>query len=424
MQGTSDFSVFPRIMVCFAVLPFLIICCRGGELSSESDPFFNFLRAVDPKNVLNISSVIGSPSHPCLVNLNNGVKRCNSNATNVVEIRLENLNLSGTIDANSLCRLQMLRVVSLAKNNIRGTIPHSILHCTRLMYLNLSGNKLSGRVPKALTKLKYLHNLDISNNNFNGMIPRKQEYRRLSTYHVTPTKLESNSAKVWRKDGDTNSTDGASSGNSKKSNGSMYSLAKTWLPIILGIVGFVAALYFAVKKYPKVCIEGIKALKSRQVSPVKKATSTTSREAQEEVKPKGGDSSGLVFFVGEDERFTLEDLLRATADLRSDSFCSSLYKVKLENDVYYAVKRLKNVQVSSEEFGEILRQIGKLKHPNVLPLVGYRSTNEEKLVIYKYQSNGSLLNLLNGKFKIFSKVAIHNFLCVPKHVCSISIFLP
>ncbi|PQM34344.1 putative inactive receptor kinase [Prunus yedoensis var. nudiflora] len=43
-----------------------------------------------------------------------------------------------------------------------------------------------------------------------------------------------------------------------------------------------------------------------------------------------------------------------------------------------------------------MRQIGNLKHPNILPLVGYNSSNEEKLLIYKFQTNGSLLNLLQS----------------------------
>ena len=76
---------------------------------------------------------------------------------------------------------------------------------------------------------------------------------------------------------------------------------------------------------------------------------------------------------------------------------SSLYKVKLGN-ILYAVKRLKKLQVSFEEFGQTMTQIGNLKHPNILPLVGYNSTDEEKLLTYKYQSSGSLLNLLEGKF--------------------------
>ena len=117
---------------------------------------------------------------------------------------------------------------------------------------------------------------------------------------------------------------------------------------------------------------------------------------QEDLKPKER-CSELVFFVEERERFRLDELFEATADLHSQTPSSSLYKVKLGN-IVYAVKRLKKLQVSVEEFGQKLRQIGNLKHPNILPLVGYNSTDEEKLIIYKYQSSGSLLHLLEGKF--------------------------
>ncbi|WJX59642.1 hypothetical protein P8452_44946 [Trifolium repens] len=126
-----------------------------------------------------------------------------------------------------------------------------------------------------------------------------------------------------------------------------------------------------VKKSSKL-IEEIEVKKNHLDSPIKKPTT-------HEVKLKGGDNcnSELVFFVEDHERFKLEDLLRAKADLRSENFWSSLFKV------------------SCDEFGETLRKISKVKHQNILPVVGYRSTNEEKLIIYKYQSNGSLLNLLN-----------------------------
>ncbi|KAK2431855.1 phytosulfokine receptor [Trifolium repens] len=83
----------------------MIMICSGGELlSSESHSFFSFLKPIDQNNVLNISKI----SYPCLIN---GVT-CNSNATNIVEIRLDNMNLSGIFDAYSLCRLQKLKVVS------------------------------------------------------------------------------------------------------------------------------------------------------------------------------------------------------------------------------------------------------------------------------------------------------------------------
>jgi len=402
----------------FAIL-FSIIECARGELS-ESQSFFNFLRALDPQNVLNNTyTLIGSPSYSCLVKLN-GV-RCDSNATNIVHIRLENLNLSGTIDADSLCRLQKLRVVSLANNKIRGTIPPSILHCTRLTHLNLTSNQLSGRLPKALTKLKHLRNLDISNNNFSGMIPSKQQYRGLSTYYVTlSSKLENNSTIEGLKENDTNTMqqptpDYLSDTASDNSNSSKNRRTGTLVVLLLGTGFLLLSLYFMVKKAFKLN-EGKEVVKEKH--DVLKAPT---KEVQE-VNLKEGDSE-LVFFVEDRERFTLEDLLRATADLRSEGFCSSLYKVKLENNDHYAVKRLKNLQVSLEEFGETLRKISKLKHQNILPLVGYRSTSEEKFIIYKYQNNGSLLNLLNGMFrsKVFISSITFSLYCMYKYVSALII---
>ncbi|KAK7371952.1 hypothetical protein VNO80_05319 [Phaseolus coccineus] len=387
MKNTRGFSM---LMLFFFAILFFIIECTRGELS-ESESFFNFLRAVDPQNVLDNTTLVGSPSHLCLVKLN-GV-RCDSNATNIVHIRLENLNLSGTIDADSLCRLQKLRVLSLANNNIRGTIPPSILHCTRLTHLNLTSNQLSGRLPMALTKLKHLRNLDISNNKFSGMIPSKQQYRQLSTYYLTPSnKLENNSTTEGLKESDTNTMqqltpDYLPDTASDNANGSRNWKTGTLVMLLLGTGVLLSSFYFMVKKSSKLN-EGTEVVKENH--DVLKAPP---KEVQE-VNLKEGDSE-LVFFVEDRERFTLEDLLRATADLRSEGFSSSLYKVKLENNDHYAVKRLKNLQVSLEEFGETLRKISSLKHQNILPLVGYRSTSEEKFIIYKYQNNGSLLNLLN-----------------------------
>ncbi|GJW99637.1 protein kinase, catalytic domain-containing protein [Tanacetum coccineum] len=109
---------------------------------------------------------------------------------------------------------------------------------------------------------------------------------------------------------------------------------------------------------------------------------------QEEQHPE------LVFFVEEEERFRLENLLDAGADMQNQNFCSSLYKVQLNNNVSYAVKRMKKLQASAEEFDRTMTKVGKLNHPNILPLIAYNCQSEEKLLIYKYQNNGSLLSLM------------------------------
>lgn len=375
----------------------------GGEFL-ESEPLFNFITAIDPQNVLNITQMNYSSSHPCFllnkVKFNNGIIRCNSKATNVIEIRLQNLNLNGIINADSLCRLQRLKSVNLAQNYISGSIPSLIMHCTRLVYLNLSSNMLSGRVPnKALTKLKFLRKLDISNNDFSGrrhLFAYDSKSSRLSDRNSTSEKLDDVDKYAMPPSSATISSD-----NDVSSNKPWYKDGKTMIPISIGVVLFLVFFYFVGKKAAQLNSEReafeVEVHKQQQESnsSVKRPKPVVS----EEVKLKERDSE-LVFFVEEQERFTLEDLLQATADLRNESFGSSLYKVVLKNNMHYAVKRLKNLQVSSDEFGETLRQISGLRHPNILPLVGYRSTSEGKLLIYKYQSNGSLLYLLRGKLQL------------------------
>lgn len=398
MQDTTEFTMiqFLRRLFFFSFLIsfFMTMFCSGSEfLSSESDSFFSFLKAIDHNNVLNISNIVVSsslppPQHPCLIKLN-GV-RCNSNATNIVEIRLDNLNLSGIFDANSLCKLQKLKFVSLANNNIRGTIPSSILHCRKLVHLNVTNNQLSGRLPKALTRLKYLKSLDVSNNNFSS----KEEYRNLFTNYLAPiSKLETKNDVVTIQPTPSPLTYNTNE-NSKKP---WYTNIEILVGLVLGIGLILSSLYFIVKKSSKLMELESDVKKSHIVSPIKKVTTHEVKIKGRDINSNNNNDSELVFFVEDHERFKLEDLLRAKADLRSENFWSSLFKVKLENDVEYVVKRLKNLQVSCDEFGETLRKISKVKHSNILQLVGYRSTKEEKLIIYKYQSNGSLLNLLNGK---------------------------
>ncbi|XP_059664162.1 probable inactive receptor kinase At2g26730 [Cornus florida] len=371
MQWRRCFYLLSKGLMCIAAFAFSISInvCDGGELS-ESKFLFNFIRAVDPKNILRTDSNDVLP-HPCSHRWK-GVK-CNLQRETIVAIRLENLNLSGILDTDSLCKLPNLSVLNLAKNQIQGSIPDSILNCTKLTYLNLSGNLLNGRVPAALTKLHSLGKLDISNNHFTGSSPLEESspkrLRKMVGGALAPVS-KSSSGKAGSKEEKSNLT-GAS-----------------WIPLIIVFVFFLIFTYYVKMRADKLAKEK-EILKSLAYSPAK----TPPPKDVEEVQPEDRRSE-LVFFVEEKERFKLEDLLEAAADLQSQSLWSSLYKVKFENNATFAVKRLKKLQVSFEEFGRTMRKIGNLKHQNILPLVGYNSTNEEKLLIYKYQKNGSLLTLL------------------------------
>ncbi|KAJ8766557.1 hypothetical protein K2173_023804 [Erythroxylum novogranatense] len=382
MKRKSYCDTFSNALVCITFLV-LITECLGGE-SSETEAFFSFVRAVDPQNALNLTWKDIAP-HPCSHTLK-GI-RCNSQDTSIVEIKLENSSLSGVIDSSSLCKLQNLKVLSLANNFIRGNIPESILYCKKLTYLNVSNNLLSGSVAVGLTKLKHLKTLDLSRNYF----VRDSPHLELKLRHLIEYSMDQ-SAQLQALQRMENNTDSEPRNQSSAVNSKKKDSKPT--TVILFTVGSLIILIFilvaclATMRVNELAKER-EILRTLAYSPQK----TPFREPKQEVEPQE-DCSELVFFVDEHERFKLDDLLEATADLRSQTICSSLFIIKLNNNVVYAVKRLKNLQASLDVFGQTMRQIGKLKHPNIMPLVAYTSTYDQKLLIYRYQINGSLLNLL------------------------------
>ncbi|KAA8522671.1 hypothetical protein F0562_009167 [Nyssa sinensis] len=61
------------------------------------------------------------------------------------------------------------------------------------------------------------------------------------------------------------------------------------------------------------------------------------------------------------------------------------------------VKRFRYMNnVSREEFQEHVRRLGKLRHPNLLPLVAFYYRKEEKLLVSDYVDNVSLAVYLHG----------------------------
>ncbi|KAF9607388.1 hypothetical protein IFM89_034621 [Coptis chinensis] len=77
------------------------------------------------------------------------------------------------------------------------------------------------------------------------------------------------------------------------------------------------------------------------------------------------------------------------------------YKAVLDNNLIVCVKRLdvnKTANASQEVFERLIQVVGDLWHPNLVPLKAYFQAKEEKLLIYEYQSNGSLFSLIHGMF--------------------------
>lgn len=119
------------------------------------------------------------------------------------------------------------------------------------------------------------------------------------------------------------------------------------------------------------------------------------------------DEPGKLSFVKEDgQRFELEDLLRASAELLGSGDLWASYKAALFDGPSLVVKKLKEKHgIGRDDFQEHMWRLGRLSHPNLLPIVAYIHKKEEKMIITDYVPNGSLAHMLHSKtinHKIFS----------------------
>ncbi|PKU83867.1 LRR receptor-like serine/threonine-protein kinase GHR1 [Dendrobium catenatum] len=93
------------------------------------------------------------------------------NGDRVAGIVLDNLGISGTVDLSVFGNLTTLLKLSMANNNLSGTLPGNLGDFKSLKYLDISCNVFSGEIPKDIEKLQSIQNLSLAGNGFSGPLP-------------------------------------------------------------------------------------------------------------------------------------------------------------------------------------------------------------------------------------------------------------
>nr|CAD1833931.1 unnamed protein product [Ananas comosus var. bracteatus] len=105
------------------------------------------------------------------------------------------------------------------------------------------------------------------------------------------------------------------------------------------------------------------------------------------------------------QKLTFADLLEATNGFHDDSLIGSggfgdVYKAQLKDGSVVAIKKLIHVSGQGDrEFTAEMETIGKIKHRNLVPLLGYCKVGEERLLVYEYMKYGSLEDVLHDRKK-------------------------
>ncbi|XP_027149371.1 probable inactive receptor kinase At5g67200 [Coffea eugenioides] len=371
-------------------------------------------------------------------------------------LSLQNNSLAGPIP--DLSGLVNLKVLFLSHNSFTGSIPPSLSTLHRLKTLDLSHNNLTGPVPISFNNLDRLYTLRLDSNRFNGSIPALNQ-STLQMFNIssnnltgpipiTPTLLRFKASlfswnpglcgEIIHKEcremqhffgpvasppppksvsADQSSQIergkvGVSSQPSRKAHGKaalIIGLSGSGLFFICSFICFAFATR-TVKKKKKESSAGKVVVGEATANANAEALMRIEednyeleekvRRVQEGVQIAGmGKSGNLVFCAGEAQVYTLEQLMRASAELLGKGTMGTTYKAVLDSRLIVCVKRLDGSRLagtSQEVFEGHMESVGSLRHPNLVPLRAYFQAKEERLLVYDYQPNGSLFSLIHG----------------------------
>lgn len=325
-----------------------------------------------------------------------GVSCWNNQENRVINLELRDMGLSGKIP-ESLQYCVSLQKLDLSSNRLSGNIPTEL--CTWLPFLvtlDLSNNELNGEIPSDLAKCSFMNSLVLSDNRLSGQIPVQfSALGRLGRFSVANNDLSGRipvffSSPSYSSDDFTGNKGLCGPPLSSSCGG----LSKKNLAIIIaaGVFGAAASMLLAFgiwwyyhlkwtrRRRSGLNEGGVSSLAQRLRSHKLAQVSLFQKPL---VKVKLGDLTAAT------NNFSSENIIVSTRT-------GTTYKALLPDGSALAVKHLSTCKLAEREFRYEMNQLWELRHPNLAPLLGFCVVEEEKLLVYKYMSNGTLHSLLDS----------------------------
>ncbi|CAM6012525.1 unnamed protein product [Sphagnum balticum] len=348
--------------------------------------------------------------------------------------KLTNLNLSHNqlVDAipDIFTNLDNLQTLDLSFNSLSGPLPGSLGDLAALTVLNVQNNQLSGSLPIDLSNLANLQTLNVENNQFSGLIPPQLRPPTFLTggnswtsSPASPVPASTSHTPQGRQQ--PGKTSGIKSSNSFWTGGRIGGISAVVLIILIASL-LLGILYIRQRQSKDDTIMGYDEkgattpphkddvtnplqLKASPSSKTLKALASfksfteraAGRDSPSKSPPPSKSSRGSSIPV---TVYSVADLQTATNSfgqenlLVGENSLGSVYRGIFQDDQVLAVKVLDKSapQVQSEQdFLKLVSNIAHIQHANITQLVGYCVEHGQRLLVYKYVSNGTLHEALH-----------------------------
>ncbi|KAM3245654.1 hypothetical protein ACQJBY_056785 [Aegilops geniculata] len=342
--------------------------------------------------------------------------------------------LSGPLPA-SLALLHRATVLVLSANRLSGRIPRELARVPRLTSLLLDGNMLTGPVP-ALPQ-STLRALDVSGNRLSGQIPGVLARRFNASAFAgnaelcgaplavpcvaaaAPGPMSLSPATAAFAPLPPPGGSGGSSGRRRKAAIIAGSTVAGAVVLALLVAAAVTASRRGRGRNKRVAGDVDKGGLGTPEEQAEEHHQQQQRSANAALSPATNSAAAaggrefsweregigrLVFCGGAASAYSLEELLRASAETLGRGEAGSTYKAVMETGFIVTVKRMRcgdaggagGVGGGAAEFGRRAEELGSVRHPNVVALRAYFQAKEERLLVYDYYPNGSLSSLVHG----------------------------
>ncbi|XP_047313264.1 LRR receptor-like serine/threonine-protein kinase RPK2 [Impatiens glandulifera] len=371
-----------------------------GECSSLKlmDVSLNQLTGEIPLSLVNLVSLVA-------VNLSSnfiqGEIPSNIGQLKALEIlSLSGNNLTGSIPA-TLGQLYSLEILDLSSNSLSGNIPEDLSNLSNLTALLLNDNKLSGQIPSGLANVTGLEKFNASFNNLSGPLPWNDNTMKCNSLLGNPNlgsckvfSLAVPSADSQGMNGDLQGdtsppiSPSPKAGNSNSGFNSIEIASISSAAAIVSVLIALIILFIYTRKW--------------------NAGSRIGGSSRKEV----------TIFTDIGVPLTFEDVVRATGSFNTSNCIGSggfgaTYKAEISPGQLVAIKRLAVGRFQGvQQFDAEIKTLGRLRHVNLVTLIGYHASEAEMFLIYNYLPGGNLEKFIQERhtrtvdWRVLHKIAL------------------